>query len=370
MPQKIKVIILSNKKMNDFSAINIVIAGILPHLEKKINIKLKICSGIKIGAFLKYIGESLKLKNGPALKLPVIAIFTFFKFLFNRDFWRCQIINAHGADSWIPAILLSKILKKTSIITLHETESYTKESWFYGGKEIANWLWKWTLRNADYLTDVSNTIKLEKSFYVPNGIDFSIFKPKFTEKKEKTVLFIGRLRKQKGIEYFIKAIQIIKKYQTKEKIRFIVVSSSSLEIPESEKYIKLIKENGIEFYSEIPFKEIKKYYQEADVFVLPSTSEAFGLVLLEAMACGTPVVASNVGGIPGVVKDGFVGFLVPPKDPQAIAKKVLKILENPELRETMSKNCMEWTKKFTWKNIAQKYLKVYYEILANRRKNK
>ncbi|MCK4454267.1 glycosyltransferase family 4 protein [Candidatus Parcubacteria bacterium] len=364
MPQKIKVVILSNKEKNDLSAINIVIAGIFPHLEKKIDIKWKICSGIKTGAFFKYIGESLKLKNGPALKLPIIAIFTFLKFLFNQDLWKCQIINAHGADSWIPVVLLSKILKKTSIITLHETENYTKEHWFYGGKKMANWLWKWTLKNADYLIDISNTVKLGKSFYIPNGIDLSIFKPRFTEKKEKTILFVGRLRNQKGIEYFVKAIQIIKKHQTKEKIRSVVVTSSMLKVPEEEKYAKLIKENGIELHSRIPFKEIKKYYQEADVLVLSSVYEAFGLVLLEAMACGTPVVASNVGGIPNVVKDGFVGFLVPPRDSQVIAQKILVLLGNEKLREKMSENCLEWVKSFSWEKIAEKYLEIYYQVLT------
>ena len=358
-----RVVILLNKKRGDLSAINKVVFNFIPYLEKRINVKWKVCAGISAGAFLKQMGESLRI-NGPALKLPIITVFTFFRFFFDKDIRKCQIINAHGADSWIPAILLSKFLNKISLITLHETEDYIKESWFYGGGKIAGWLWRWTVKNADYLTDVSGILKIKKSFYVPNGINLNEFKPKPTVKEEKVVLFVGRLRHQKGIEYFIKASQLIKK-ELKEKIKFIVIAAPRLKVPEEKKYIKLIKENKIELHFNVSFNKISEYYQKADVLILPSVNEAFGLVLLEAMACGVPVIASNVGGVSKVVKNGVVGFLTPVGDSQLIAEKALMILNNKDLKKEMSKNCLEWVKQFSWENIADEYEKVYYKILDN-----
>lgn len=344
-----KVILFSVKKWDRMSGVGRVLSNLFPLLQKKINIKWKNCSGTFI----------LKINIHPFVKLLFIDILTSLKLLFDKDIWKCEIINAHRIDTWLPTIWICKILRKKSLITFHETYEYTKEKWFCGGGKWAQWLWNYTIKNADYIIDISNTIKRSGVFYISDGINLNRFRSRKIEKDKKVVLFVGRLTHQKGVEYFVEASQIVKK---ELKVKFIAVTNSPLK--KVKEYVNLLRKNEIELYEKVPSDEIVKLYQKADVLILPSLSEAFGLVLLEAMACGTPVVASNVGGIPNVVKDGIVGFLIPPKDSQAIAKKTLMILKNEEIREKMRINCLEWVKNFSWEKIAEKYIEIYRKILS------
>ncbi|MBA4321012.1 MAG: hypothetical protein C0412_21695, partial [Flavobacterium sp.] len=283
-----------------------------------------------------------------------------------KEIKECEIINGHGISAWLPTIWLSKFFKKTSLITLHETYEYTKLKWFFGGGKLAQWVWHYTLKNADYLIDLGHTVKLEKVFFIPNGVDNEKFKPKGVKKDKKTVLFVGRMSPEKGFNYFIEASKIIKR-ELKERVEFLAVTNISLKDKETLELINQIKQKGIEFklYQRIPHEAMPEIYQKSDVLVIPSLAEAFPLIIFEAMSCGTPVVATNVGGIPVALKDGLVGFLVPPRDPQMIAQKVIKILEDEKLKEVMKKKCLEWVKNFTWEKVAQKYLETYRKISKN-----
>lgn len=348
-----KIIILSTCRPNELSGVGQVLTNLFPLLKEKIDVKWKICAGASFVEKRKHLH--------PFLKILLVGFLTFLKSLFDKDFWHCQIINAHGTYSWLPTIWLSKTLRKTSLISLHETYEYTKEYGFCGGEKLGRWFWFYALRNGNYFIDISKTLKGKNVFYTFNGIDLGKFRLQEIKKTQKIVLFVGRLSPQKGIEYFVKAAQIIKK-ELKEKIKFVVITNTLSIKGIKGKYADLIKKNKIELYRSISSNEIVKFYQKADVLILPSLSEAFGLVLLEAMACGTPVVASRVGGVPNVVKDGVVGFLVLPRNPQAIAQKTLKILTNEELRKKMRKNCLEWVKNFSWEKVAQQYLEIYKKI--------
>lgn len=349
----IKVFILSDQQKGRPGGINTVVSSLIPLLENRIDIYWKTCP--RIG----------RLKIFPIyVKLILASFITFLKFLFDKKVKECQIINGHGKGVWLSTIWLSKVLKKISVITFHETYEYTRLKWFFGGGKLAQWVWNYTIKNADYIIDLSNTLKLKKTFYIPNGVNIELFKPAklgTIKKDKKVVLFVGRLDPEKGLEYFIRASEIIKQ-KLKGEVEFLIVTSTLLEAKEKLKMVNKLKEKGIEFLENIPYENMPKIYQKADVLVLPSLCEAFPLVNLEAMSCGIPVVATNVGGTPIAVKDGLVGFLIPPKDPQAIAEKVIKILENEKLREEMKKNCLEWVKNFTWEKVAQRYLEIYQKI--------
>jgi glycosyltransferase involved in cell wall biosynthesis len=105
-----------------------------------------------------------------------------------------------------------------------------------------------------------------------------------------------------------------------------------------------------------------EYYQKSNVLVLPSLSESFGMVLLEAMACKKPVIGSNVGGIPYVIDNDQNGLLVPPKDPQALADAIIKILTNPQLAKKMGEEGYEKVmKNFTW----EKQINTTKELIEN-----
>ena len=116
--------------------------------------------------------------------------------------------------------------------------------------------------------------------------------------------------------------------------------------------------------------DLPEYYGFADVFCLPSINlngqtEALGVVLLEAMACGTPVIGSDVGGIPDIIEDGYNGFLVPEKSPKDLADKIIELLSNRKLAEEFAANGLKTVReKFSWDRVIEKFRNVYEQVLT------
>jgi D-inositol-3-phosphate glycosyltransferase len=108
------------------------------------------------------------------------------------------------------------------------------------------------------------------------------------------------------------------------------------------------------------------YYSAAEAVVMPSHYESFGMVALEAMACGTPVVASEVGGLAFLVKDGETGFHFPAEDPKALSEKLIQLIEDRELRQKMSDQAAKVAKEYGWGKIASQIVELYQEVLNPR----
>ena len=111
--------------------------------------------------------------------------------------------------------------------------------------------------------------------------------------------------------------------------------------------------------------ELPYYYSAADVCIVPSHYESFGLVALEALACGTPVVASRVGGLTYIVEDGVNGFLVPTGDSQALAHRISQLLEDCQLRRQMGLYGMEMAREYAWPKIADRVMALYEALRAS-----
>ena len=107
----------------------------------------------------------------------------------------------------------------------------------------------------------------------------------------------------------------------------------------------------------------------AEAVVVPSQYESFGMVALEAMACGTPVVASQVGGLAYLVQDGITGYTVPVDEPDELARKLTSILEDPALHQRLGTQAIKVAQDYAWEKIAQKLLVVYEELLTNSLQN-
>jgi len=174
----------------------------------------------------------------------------------------------------------------------------------------------------------------KKIFVLHNGIDFQKFN-KIADKKVISTnndIIIGlvcRLEPQKGILYLLLAMKIILAKFPTAKLEIVGDGSLMNELIKFSKKIGI--SNSVKFFGK--FADVIPFYKRMNVFVLPSIYEGFGIVLLEAMAAGVPVVATNVDGIKEVVTHGENGILVQPKDPQAIADAVIKIIENDQLTE-------------------------------------
>ncbi|MDD5402003.1 MAG: glycosyltransferase family 4 protein [Dehalococcoidales bacterium] len=203
---------------------------------------------------------------------------------------------------------------------------------------------------------------------IPNGIDLDHFNPqvppieRFKDGKI-NILFVGRMERRKGLDYLIKAFEIIRKKNTN--VRLIVVGPGKVL---RRSYERTVRKRGIEdvvFVGRVTYDELPMYYQTADIYCSPATGrESFGIVLLEAMALGKPIVASCIEGYRHVVSDGQEGILVPPKKARELADALEKLIDNEEMRHEMGRNGMATASRYDWKIIAGRILQFYQETIS------
>ncbi len=210
----------------------------------------------------------------------------------------------------------------------------------------------------------SRIVDEDKIWVIPLGVDIEMFKPLERQRRRLNfeILFAGFLYKLKGVEYLLRAIPTVIKEYPNIKLRIIG------EGPEKGNLIKLAEKLEIRdkviFQGFVPHVEIARYYQNCDIFCFPTLGEPFGKAILEAMACGKPVIASNIGGPSRLIEDGKTGFLVPPKKPGAIAEKILSLVSDfSKLRRMGMKARRVILEKYSWNRIASLYHKLYSSLL-------
>jgi phosphatidylinositol alpha-mannosyltransferase len=206
---------------------------------------------------------------------------------------------------------------------------------------------------------------------IPNGIDFARFNapaPRLAlfEDNRPTVLFVGRLEKRKGLRFLLRAWPQVLERQPDA--RLIVVGRGR----PLEGYRRFAARQGwspsdVVFAGYVAAEDLPRYYQACDVFCAPNTGqESFGIVLLEAMAAGAPIVASDIPGYRDVVSNGVQGMLVEPKNSGAIADAVCRLLANPELRASMRRAGQDNAQAYDWPRVASQVLDYYSEVLERR----
>ncbi len=189
---------------------------------------------------------------------------------------------------------------------------------------------------------------------------------------EKIILSVGRIVPRKGIDNIIRSLRFLKKRFIN--IRLLIVGGDNdAEFGPSSNEIKRLKNIAKEYKvsEKVTFAgpknplELKYYYSAADVFISTPWYEPFGITPLESMACGTPVVGSDVGGIKYTIKNGETGYLVPPKKPLQLARKVTSLLMDPNLLFSMHQAAIKRVNAFfTWRRIAAEMKLAYYDIMA------
>ena len=198
------------------------------------------------------------------------------------------------------------------------------------------------------------------------------------DSNEKLILQLGRMVPRKGVDNVIRALSLLKDEQVCPKLVIVGGEKSADNLvvcPEIQRLKKLAAELDVEerviFTGRKDREQLKIYYDAADVFVTTPWYEPFGITPLEAMACGTPVIGSNVGGIKFSVVDGKTGFLVPPNSPQILAEKILCLLTDSELLEEMGESALKRVQEhFTWKKIAESVSDIYEEVISVREKSR
>jgi phosphatidylinositol alpha-mannosyltransferase len=206
---------------------------------------------------------------------------------------------------------------------------------------------------------------------IGNGIDFQRFAnpappPEQLGGERPTVLFVGRLEKRKGLRFLLRAWpQVLERIP---EARLVVVGRGR----PLEGYRRFATRQGwspadVLFAGYVPSEDLPRYYQAADVFCAPNTGqESFGIVLLEAMAAGAPIVASDIPGYRDVVTHGEHGLLVEPKNPSALADALCRLLADPALRASMRQAGRAKAHLYDWSRIAAQVLDYYDEVLERR----
>lgn len=297
--------------------------------------------------------DGIKVYTAPTLNIKGLRGFIFFisatlKLISIVRKNKIDLVHAHFIlPPGLIAIICRAILGNKTAVTVHGSDIFVLSR-----KRVLRNVIKYVLNKSDYVFVISDSIKnkvLElnikgihnKLKVTYNAVDVQKFRPdqKSNFKEEMNidplkpvVLFVGNLVWQKGVEYLIRAKEFLNK-----DTEIVIVGDGPL----LEEYKAIVEfENIVDIKFTGARKDIDKIMPAADVFVLPSLSEGRPSVIMEAMASGKPVIATNVGGIPELVNDQ-TGILVNPEDPVGLAEAINKLLEDKELREKMGENARE-----------------------------
>ncbi|UTB33262.1 MAG: glycosyltransferase family 4 protein [Methanobacterium sp. ERen5] len=267
------------------------------------------------------------------------------------------------------ALFLKWIYRIPYVSTVYGEEVYLSKR--YHVTLILKFLLHWSsniimISNATYKAGLNIGLSGHKMDIIPFGVDTSFYKPMDVAKDYEIfqILSVGYLIERKGFMYLISSIkEVLKKH---ENVRLNIVGTG----PQEQQIKNHIHELGLEGYvkiiGNISDKKLLNLYNTSDLFVLPSiidsqgNTEGLGVVLIEAMACGLPVIGSNIGGITDIIQDRKTGLLFPQKDTDELSKLIIEMIENPNLRERIAlKGYQNVLNNFSWEKIAKDYINNY-----------
>lgn len=334
-------------------------------------------------AYFPGIPEKIKTIKGNLQVLPFMLsmIKKMLNIVRNYDI---DVINAHWA---IPpgfiATFTKRFYKKPVLITLYGAELWPA---IKKNSKIIKWMISYALSNAEKVVGISDaTCNAGEEIsgrgdieILPDGIDAETFNPNVNGNEIRKrynledyfmIFSSGRMVERKGFRYLIEAMPyILGRFQNTK----LIIGGDG---PEKENLEKLAIDLGINdnviFPGFIPDQDFPKYMKTCDVFVLPSIVDSKGdtegsaTILLEAMACGTPVVGTKVGGVPYAIKDGKGGFLVEEKSPRQLVEKIVMLLEDENLGKEMGESGRRYVKeKFSLDKIAERYVNEFEKFVG------
>ena len=218
-------------------------------------------------------------------------------------------------------------------------------------------------------------IPADRSIFLPNGVDAEKFSPGVKGiireqfalgESTQIVLCPRRLVPKNGVNYLIESVPRI--LQAHPETVFVIVGEGPERASLETQTAQLKIQDKVIFAGGISNDEIDRYYADADLVVLPSLKEATSISALEAMSCGKPVVASDVGGLPYLVEDGVTGRLVAPSDSVALAGAIIELLDSPSRRSAMGREARARVlRELTWDHIARRTTEFYSRVLGQSR---
>lgn len=316
--------------------------------------------------------------------LPLVALVPFFIMAqFVVALWllrkeKIDVIHAHWSiPQGVIGVLLKKLVKKPCITTIHGSDVFSLKGVFANRfNKVVHLLSDCVTVNSSATADAVKALSRDIPLVsLPMGVDPECFyfkKRCVTSCSEvRKVLYVGRLIEWKGVDYLIKAVALVRR--SFPETQLIIVGDG----PEMGGLKKIAKDSGlgfdVEFAGSVSHSQVQKYFDTSDVFVLPSIvndkgeTEGLGVVILEAMASGVPVVGSRAGGIPDIVIDGETGLLSIPKDPQSIADCIIQFFSDTNLSSKLSLNARNnVVSNYSWSHISNRLVLLYRQTTDGR----
>ncbi|HEY5731350.1 MAG TPA: glycosyltransferase [Anaerolineales bacterium] len=307
-----------------------------------------------------------------------------------------DIIHSHYWMSGIAAASLSDLWAGTPIIHMFHTLGEMKnriarseaeregEYRVIGEKQVLRRVNRVVVATLAELTQLRFLYKAEASklVVIPPGVDLSHFYPIPADEaktyvglrpENRMILFVGRIEPLKGVDTLIEAMACLSLKETAKPVHLAIIGgdpSASREAMtvEMARLKQLCDDLGLDqsviFLGRRDQDKLPYFYSAADVLVMPSHYESFGMVALEAMACGTPVIASEVGGLAYLVRDGETGFTIPAEEPDTLCDKLSWLLKDGKLHNKMSGQAVEYAQDYAWEKIAKQIAAEYKKLLA------
>jgi len=323
--------------------------------------------------------KNIKQNPVASLQLPFFVLFEIAYALWIARKRKVDLVHAHWSiPQGFTGLLLREVFGIPCVISLHGSDIYGL------GSPLVRSLNAKVILGAKVCTANSYaTAKIARNLsgrediqIIPMGVDMEFFRQATGRealhcglgREGKTILYAGRLIEWKGVEYLIRALpEVIEKHP---EAKLVVVGSGPCKKDLVGVTETLNLQDKVTFLDAVSQEELFHYYSIADVFVLPSIvndegeTEGLGVVLLEAMASGVPVIGTNVGGIPDIIKDGKTGLLALQRNPHDLAEKILRILDDEALRKELAEKGHDFVKQeFSWEVVAGKFKKIYSEAL-------
>lgn len=308
--------------------------------------------------------------------------------LIHSHYWMSGIAAEKLSAVWdVPVIQMFHTLGKLKQAVAQNAEEAEGQYRIRGENRV--------IQNADIIVASTSTEKeqlealyqapAKKIEIIPPGVDLSHFYPiPPDEAKEyvgvplekKMLLFVGRIEPLKGIRTLLQAIGIMRENgQTGEDLCLAVIGGeladeSGQETDEVKSLMSMRDAHGLQdmvtFLGKRSQDSLPYYYSAAEMVIMPSHYESFGMVALESMACGTPVIASQVGGLIHLVEDGVTGYHVPVEDPHVLSMRIASLLKDKALRYRMGHDAFAFAKKYGWENISSRMIDLYLSLVESK----
>lgn len=275
---------------------------------------------------------------------------------------KIDIIHTHCQSPDFFGKVSSLFLNKKRFTTIHNSKGYSKRTESVLGKFTTKYI-AISEKIRQYMISDLN-IPVKKIELINNGIDISAFKPTikddYDKKNKFNIIMIGRIQKQKGYLEMVKAINELK--NKTDNFRISILGSSEIDKEYAVKVKSLVSEYALEDYIEFLGikKNVSEYLSNSDLFLMTSLHEGLPITLLEALYTKIPILATNVGGIPEIIKDKETGLLICNNTPEEVSRKILWAMNNYKTMLRYTKNCYNANyKKYDIRVVSKKYSELY-----------